>query len=326
MATLAEGGFPNLANWAKRQDPDGSISDIINVMSRKKPEINDMPMIEGNLPTGHLVTQALALPSPSWRQLNTGVAATKTDTQQFVETIGMLEDESKVDVDLAKLNGNAAAYRASDDKLKKESFAQTYSTSIFYESAASNPERVHGLTPRYKGTSGYMASDYVLSAGTEAGTNCHSIWLITWAPRKIYIAYPKGSMAGLVVKDRGEQRVLDADSNAFWAYVTQFQWKFGVVVEDYRYAVRLQWDPDDITDSAKTLYLKMQDMLTTIEDVDENTRFYMDRVSKMKLDAQLASNDANYLTYMNLGGKKLPHFQEVPIRVTDSLVAETAIS
>lgn len=335
MSTLADSGFPNLAEWQKRQKPGGGVAELVNTMSKVLPELDDIPWKEGNLPTGHRITQVTGLPSPSWRKLNSGVAATKDTTEQFDETCGILEDESKVDVDHAKLNGDEAAYRASRDKIKQEAFAQTFATALFYESVSTNPERIHGLTPRYPATTGFTSSGYTL-AGTNAGTNAHSIWLITWDLDKVYGIYPKGSMAGLTVEDIGKQRVLDASSNSFMAYCTRMQWKCGIAVEDYRYLVRAQWDPDDAdyADNEKGVYLLMRRMLNTIYRRGGTTRFYMDRTTKTKLDAQLASNDVNPMSWAHpknedgsmAPGHLVPMFDGVPIRVTDALVAETAIS
>lgn len=204
---------------------------------------------------------------------------------------------------------------------------QQVATAVFYESAITNPTRIHGLTPRYAATTGYTASSYVMKSITS-GVDGQSIWLITWEPRKLYGIYPKGSSAGLKIQDMGEQRVLDSNSAAFRAWCTWFQWKLGIAVEDYRYAVRFQWDPDTAgnADTAKGVYTAMQDMLSTIYEITPNTRFYMNRTSKKKLDTQLASNSANFLEYIEAGGKRIPAFMGVPIRVTDSLVAETIIS
>lgn len=326
MSTITDSGFPNLANIASRLDPNGGAAMVANVLSKKNPILEDIPWIEGNLPTGHRITQAVnALPSATWRRLNEGVAASKAETAQFDESCGMLEDESKIDEAVAELNGGAA-YRASEDLLKQEGFAQQFATALFYESTSSNPERIHGLTARYPATTGFTSSSYVL-AGTNAGVNARSIWLITWKERKVYGVFPKGTKAGLEREDKGKERVLDGSSNPFYAWVTRFKWRCGIAVEDYRYAVRFQWDPDDadMAASEKGLYLKMQDMLNTIFEPD-NAIFYMDRTSKGRLDAQLASNDANYLTMLERGGRRIPHYQGVPIRVTDALVAETAIS
>lgn len=326
MAEIEGTGFPNLANIASRLDPSGNTALVANVLSRKLPMLDDIPWQEGNLATGHRITQTInALPSATWRQINQGVAATKAETAQYDESCGRLEDESKIDVALAELNGGAA-FRKTEDEIKMEALAQQFSTAVFYESVSSNPERIHGLAPRYPATSGYTSSGYVL-AGTNANVNAHSVWLIKWAPRKVYGIYPKGTMAGLQREDKGIERVLDGSSNPFYAHVTRFVWRCGLAIEDYRYAVRFQWDPDDADMAAtdKGLFLKMQDMLATIYEA-EGAVFYMDRTTYMRLLAQLAANSTNFLEYLEKGGRQLAHFMGIPIRVCDSLVAETAIS
>jgi hypothetical protein len=331
MSQTEESGFVNLSQWASRRDPNGGTADVINTLTRLTPELNDIPWVEGNLPTGHkIVSAANALPSAGWRTYNAGADKVSGETESFEETVGMLEAESVVDCDLAKLNGDAAAFRASEDKLITEGIGQQAATSIWYESAFTNPERIHGLTPRYKGTSGYRSSSYVLkgAGGTPGGTDGYSVWLVSWEPRKLYGIYPKGSMAGLNVRDMGEQRVLDSSGKSFLAYSTRFQWKFGIAVEDYRYAVRFQYDDDDseFTADDRGMYLAMQDMLNTIYKVLPSTKFYMSRTAKKLLDKQLASNDNNFLTYVDRGGLRIPTFMGVDIRVVDSLGAETVIS
>lgn len=333
MATLAESGFPNLAEIGKRLKKDGSAADIINIMSKKLNLLDDVPWNECSDNLGHEITQAYSLPTPGYRKLNRGIDASKADTETFLESTGMLEDESKVDVDMAKTRGGPV-WRASEDKLKKEAFAQKFATDLFYQSASTNPEAPHGFAPRFGATTGLTASAYTLKGTTNSGSNCRSIWLVTWADRKAYGIYPKGSMAGLLVEDKGEQRVTDSDSKPFWAHVTKLQWKWGLAVEDYRYIVRFQYDPDDAAFQSGELGipLALGDMLSTIFEVLPSTRFYMDRTTEQLMNKQLAKNDANLLTYMSMGtdGKPLgvlvPSFRGVPIRITDALVAETAIS
>ena len=323
----------------RSQDPLGGIAQIVNVLSKLNPILDDVPWVEGNLPTGHRITQAAnALPSATWRKLNAGVTATKGETAQYDESCGMLEDLSEVDVDLAKLNGDAAAFRASEDKLKMEGISQQFATALWYESVSTNPERIHGLAPRYPATTGYTSSTYTLTGATLGGganscVNCQTVWLVSWEPRKVYGIYPKATTAGLQVEDKGEWLVTDpnASTKQFWAYVTKFQWKCGIAVEDYRYAVRMQWDPDDalFADNDKGLYLLMQYAMQTVFQLLPSSRFYMSRTSKRKLDAQLASNHDKFLDYISpqgMSGLRIPTFMGVPIRVVDSLVAETAIS
>lgn len=332
MSTLSDSGYPTVLNLAKRLGPDGKIeTNIAEVLHAENPFLDDIPFEEANMATGHRITTRSNLgTAPTWRRVNQGITPTKSETEQFDETVGMLEDMSKVDVKLAEMSGNVAAFRKTEDDAKLESFAQEAGRAIFYENAMTNPNKIHGLSPRYAATSGYTASSYVLKPGTNAGSNAQSVWLITWKLGRIFGIYPRFSKMGLERKDLGEILTRDANNSEFRAFATWFRWEMGIAVRDYRYAVRMQWDPDDATnfaDSAKGMYLAMQDMMGTIKSVDEGTtRFYMSRTSLRKLRAQAASNDANWMSQVNVGGKLLNTFLGIPIRVTDTLVSESAIS
>lgn len=331
---ITSGGWPTLADVASRLDPDGTASHIANVLSKENPILDYIPWYEGNLPTGHLITQAAnALPSATWRRINTGAARTRAQTVQYTESCGVLEDWSEIDERLYELNGGDA-YRMSEDTLKQEGIAQQFATAFFYESITSNPERVHGLSARYPATTGYTSSGQVL-AGTNAGSNAHSVWMICFGPNKLYGIYPKGTKAGLEMIDLGKQRVLDTNSNPYIALSTQHVWRCGIAVEDYRFAVRAQWDPDDLdmADDEKGLILLMGKMHSTIYRA-KGAIIVMNRTSVAKLNAQLISNDSGPLRYLAGDGGQLmagidtgiATWNGFRILVNDSLVAETAIS
>ena len=66
-------------------------------------------------------------------------------------------------------------------------------------------------------------------------------------------------MAGLQKIDKGLDRIVDPNDSSkhLYAWITQFKWYVGLAVEDYRYAVRTQWDPSDTTtfsSSSKALF------------------------------------------------------------------------
>lgn len=330
MSTITDPGFPTLLNYVKRLRPDGSVETMLaNTLTKKMPMLNDIPWVEGNLDTGHRISSVTGLPSPTWRQLNKGLTPTKATTYQYDESCGLLEAHAKVDVELADLGGNAAAYRESENKQFLEAFNQEFARALFYESVTTHPERFHGLSTRYGGTSGYTASSYVLVPGTNSGSNAQSIWLINWEPEKVFCIFPKRTVAGLKHEDLGKQLVPDASNNQLYAYVSRFTWKAGLAVKDYRYACRMQWDPDDTTNfgpTAKQMYLSMGDMLTTVYEVGPNAVFYMSRASYKVLNQQLLSNENRPFDFIEKGGERLPAFMNVPIRFTDTLTAETAIS
>ena len=330
MATFTDTGFLTLVDITKTLRPDGSVeTDMAQLMQKKTPFIEDIPWVEANEVSGHLVTSVVGLPEPTWRGYNEGSPTTKGEFEQYVEKIGMLEDFSRVDVKLAERNGQPNDYRLSQDRLKVQGFGQKVEQAFLYESVVTSPKAIHGLTPRYPASSGYTASDYVIALGSLAGSNARSIWLINWDPDSMFGIFPKGSVAGLQQVDRGIREVTSpVNGLPMEAYVTKFNWDCGLTVKDYRRAVRMQWDPDDVshTDGAKTLYLGLQRMLDTVHDLGPNARFYMDRVSMAKINAQLASNVDSSLTWVELNGRLTPHFRGIPIRISEILTGESAIS
>jgi hypothetical protein len=244
-----------------------------------------------------------------------------------------LEDWSEIDERLYELNGGDA-FRMSEDEIKQEGIAQQFANALFYESTSSNPERIHGLAPRYPATTGFVNSAYVL-AGTNAGSDARSIWMVCWGKKKVYGIYPKGTKAGLEMIDLGKQRVLDSNSQPYVALSTQHVWRCGLAIEDYRYAVRAQWDPDDadMADAERGLLLLLARMHTTIYRA-RGAVIYMDRITAAKLNAQLISNDQGPLRYMAGEGGQLmtgvdtgvATWNGFKIRIVDALVAETAIT
>lgn len=328
MATITDVGYLNLADVMARMNPDGSVRPIMEILNKQLEWLPDIPWMQCNLDTGHQLSYRTGLPSPQWRSLNQGVTLTKTTVGTYIETTGMIEDRAEVDVDMP---GNMAANRMSEITGKTEMMSEEFARAVFYESTYTNVDRIHGLTPRYGGSTGYTASSYVLKPGTNSGTNCHSVWLIDWGTDSIHGIFPKNSVGGLKHWDLGEIDCFDADGNKFRGYADRLQWKCGIAVADYRQAVRFQWDPDDSTYFASTtkgMYTNMEDMLSVIRKRRPGARFYADLTSLRLLRAQLANNDANFLTWSN-GQDGLPagdRFLGVPIRQTDVLLAETAIS
>ena len=92
-----------MADWAARLDPSGRIATIVELLSMENGILDDLLMIEGNLPTGHKTTVRTGIPTGTWRLLNYGVDLGKSTTAQIIDTIGNLESESQIDRDLAKL-------------------------------------------------------------------------------------------------------------------------------------------------------------------------------------------------------------------------------
>ena len=66
MATLTSTN-PTLLDLARRQDPDGSIAAIAEVLDETNEMLPEMTWVEGNLTTGHRATIRTGIPLPTWR-------------------------------------------------------------------------------------------------------------------------------------------------------------------------------------------------------------------------------------------------------------------
>lgn len=236
MATLATSNL-TLADWAKRLDPDGNVPEIAELLAQTNEILMDAVFLEGNLPTGHRVVVRTGLPTVYWRALNAGVPTSKSTTATVDETCGMLEAYSEVDVDLAKLNGNTAEFRLSEDAAFLEAMNQTMAQTMFYGNPGVDPKTYLGLAPRYSSLTAANGANILNGGGS--GSNNASIYLVVWGRNTVFCPFPKGSLAGLQHKDLGEDTVKDANGYQFQALRTHYQWKNGLAVKDWRYVVRI---------------------------------------------------------------------------------------
>lgn len=335
MGTISS-SFPTLVDVTKRLDPNGGIAYIAEVLSKYNPILEDMAWVEGNLPTGHRYTARAALPGLTWRRFNQGVDPTTSKTEQYDEPCGMLEGYSKVDVDLAKLNGNEAAFRLSEDQAFIQAMNVEVATGLFYHSVGTAPEKFTGLTPRLNSTTTnditnpMAVSQLVTGDATASGNDQTSIWLIGWSPETVFGIYPKGSVGGLQSEDLGRQLVLDANNKQFLAWVTRWQWKLGLCVRDFRYVSRCcnidtsAWKED--LSAGADLALRMQDMIASIYSL-ENCRpvFYMNRATFNMLNKQLVKRQANWLEWLDAGGRRIPAYMGIPIKYVDAITSTEAV-
>lgn len=329
MATININGYSTLLDIATRLDPKGKIARIAETLNTACPLLQDMPWVEANGPDGHLITTRSALPGLTWRKYNQGVVPTKSRTSQFTETTGMLDGTSKVDVALAKRNGNAEEYRASEDVAFVSAYKRTLETAFFYSSQKTDVAQITGLSPRLDALSGIPYSSQVIPFGAAAGNDSASVWLVGWAPKKVYGIYSAGSTAGLQMKDLGDQMVDDGSGTGaeFLAHRSYFTWNCGFAVEDARYVVRIcNIDDDVLAETGNALILKMSDACEQLQDLDDcNPVFYMNRTVRKFLRKQALDTSKNgTLTLENVGGKRMLMFGEVPIHRTDALLSTEA--
>lgn len=341
--TLLATQVHTLLDVATRQDPNGRAAAIAELLTLSNDVLQDMNWKEGNLTTGERTTVRTGLPSVAFRQLNAGVPKSKSTVAQVDEGAAELVGQSQVDRSLAVLSGDPAAYRMSEAAPFFEAMNQTMATTLFYGNAKASPKEFTGLAARYNSLStSSFTSPQIIDAGGTGNTN-RSIWLVVWGPNTVTGIYPKNTKAGLMHMDTTSNKeaasdgypigsyATDANSNNYLVYRDHFQWNCGLAIKDYRYIIRIaNIDRTTLTKSGST-GADIQDlMMQALENVQSTSMpgtravFYAPRLISSYLRRQMVSQKNAFLSWSEIGGKRVTMFDDVALRRTDALNVDEA--
>lgn len=344
MATLGTTVL-TLADWAKRQDDDGKTATIVDLLSQANEILDDMLWMEGNQTTGHKTTVRTGLPQGTWRQLYQGVQPVKSTTAQIVENCGNLEGYSRIDKDLADLNGNTADFRLSEDSSFFEGLSQQMAGALMYSNSLGSPAQIMGFSPRYNTVTvaNAQTANNVIDMGGTGATNT-SIWLVGWGANTVHGVFPKGKVAGLNHRDLGEQVYYPGDGSQYLTYQSHFKWESGLVVRDWRYVVRLCNIDVTLLNGVNAANLinglvravhRVPTMPRTAAPVQSATRpsgmvgparmaIYCNRTVSTYLDLQAMNKTNVLLQQEQWEGMPVTTFRGIPVRTVDQLLSTEA--
>lgn len=324
MATLGA-TMPNLVDVVKATGPDGKILRCAELLSQLSPVINDMPMREGNLATGHRVQVRTSLPTPTSRRFNQRVLPTKATSEQNDEQMAQLVDYSQVDCSVADLNGNGDEFRMQQAIAHLAGLTNEFERQAWYGNSAVVQEEMDGLLTRLT-----TAGDTVIDAGGSGADNS-SIVLVGWGLNTCYGFYGKGMQGGIKHESKG--KITSEDANGLIeVYRDRWELNAGIAVEDPRFlgAVRAidvsstVADPTGATVNLMTLMLKMVHGIYDVDSPMIKPVIYMNRTIFQMLDIQAQNKTNVYLQAGNEEGRPKLSFRGIPIHVSDALTETEA--
>ena len=306
------------------QSHNNQLMTIANVLSQTNDIFKDAVWIPANGVTTHLYVKTVSLPTGTWRGINEYVDSEIVETRQEEEGLAILESFSYVDKALLdKYSGPARSqFRSSRDKLHVEGMSYTIASAIFYGNPAVNPKTIKGFATRFNDTS---MKNVINNGGS--GSACTSIWTIQWGDGKVYFIYPKGSKtAGIEVRDLGLQLFTNSAGKKLLAYVTDFIFNIGIVVEDDRCIQRI-CNVDTASGTSNGFdYTKLNLALNQMKERGKGAKIYVNKDIFTQID-----NDAAAKTNVNYSatdpyGNQLTTFKGYPLRLVDAILStETAI-
>jgi hypothetical protein len=327
MATLAN-TYLNLIDVHKQADP--AIGEVIEVLKRQNPILDDAVAMECNMGAVHRHAIRTGLPTPAWGRLYQGIPQSKSTVQQVDDTTGFLEARSGIDTRLLKLAKNPGALRLGEAMSHLEAMNQEMASGLFYHDTATTPERFKGLSARFSTLGGGAAGNQIIDAGGTGSDNT-SIWFVTWGDHACHLLYPQGTKAGVSREDKGEQRINDAAGNPFYVKEEVFSWHMGLAVKDWRYVVRIaNVDVSDMLAGSVDLYRHMRNAYWRLQSRRMDAKssriaIYANRDVLAALDGLstgfgTAANTFLHVVPKELEGKEVLTYRGMPIRETDALL------
>ena len=338
MATIGA-SYLNLID-VMRAEGDGATARVAEVLNRLSPVVRNSFTVEANRGTSHIHSIRTGLPAVTWGRLYQGIPQSKSGRASVTDTTGFVEGLSTVDTRLLDLAKDPGALRAAEGEAFLESMRQEVETGVFYHDVTTTPEKFKGLAARYNALGGGGAGNQIVDAGGTGSDNT-SIWIVTWSENATHLIHPQGTKAGIQREDKGEQRVIDADSNAYYVKEELFRWHIGLAVRDWRLNARVaNIDVSDLNAGTVDIYkflrqafyklpqvyaTNMRSMdggINPNASVEGRTVVYMNRTVLQALDASgtNASNGALMLKPMELEGRVVQSYRGIPIEPTDALL------
>ena len=342
--------YVTLLDISHRLDPDGSLSDMAEMLSQANEPIEDMPMVEANGPTSHTVTLRTALPKGAYIQYYQGAPFTKSLGAQVVFGMSRMRAYSRIDKALAELGGDPRAVRAQEDDAHMEGLSQQQCGTLFYGNANTSPAQFSGLSAFYATAALANAQNAVnvFDCGGTGSSNA-SLWVLGMGEQTVHGIYPKGVKAGLLFEDRGDiVPGLDSTGAQFEAFTTLFEWTYGLVVRDWRYAIRLcnidtttagllgPTPPDLFAILSRAVY-RLPAAARSISGVNQigsspmskkapgiRLKMYMGRTLRAALDIQAIRDKNVLLSPTDYAGQPVLNFRNIPRGTCDQLLSTEA--
>jgi hypothetical protein len=212
----------------KSEGGTGNVITTAEILREDNEILEDAVWMPSNNKMSHRTLVRTRMPQGTKRLFNQGVNRSVATRELQEDVIMLYRAESAIDDDIVEVYGNDAT-RADNDRGIVMGMGIGMAEELCYGDNTTDPASMTGFIPRLDAVDNLR----VFSQG-GSGSDLMSAVLVQWGPGKCYISYPEGTTAGLSVRDLGLREVTDAvdSTKKFWAEVTRFDAKMGLVVED----------------------------------------------------------------------------------------------
>ncbi len=224
------------------------IGDVVEVLRKAVPIIDDIPYVEMNHGVKHVVHLRSDLPDVYYRKVNQAIPASKTSTEEREFVAAHFESKAVMDEKAANYGGadRVAVNRWNQAEGHIQSNAHELANLIVYGSPADNHQKVAGIYDILSTLNpAEPTSKQIISAGGTGSDNT-SILFVSWGKKKVYGIFEKGSTAGLKRIDRSKNGLVQIAGKTaaggdgwYWGHEENFEVDHGLCVENYQALARV---------------------------------------------------------------------------------------
>jgi len=328
MATNDAYGVLGFGEVAKRLAPDGSTLAIAEVLEKEWPIFTHFPWREANDVMSNREARRLSNPYPTWRKVNSGVDITASRTIPVIDTIGLCEDYSEIDVEVINAFKDKKLARIIENRAHLVGMKEELESTVLYGSTDTTPEEFNGISTRI---ASLVTADNVLDAG-GTGSDLTSVYVVMPGIDTVFMVYPRNSAMGITHQDLGEitkstSTTGVASAAQFQAYRDHFVMKAGLVVKDDRCLGRIA----NIESTGSSNIFDEDDLITLLHRMPKGLKniYVNDTVA---IQMHIAMKDKNNVTFEpgdgdGLFGREVARCLGNPIYKADGiLITEDAIT
>lgn len=332
--------YPNtkytLLDRSKRTAGGKKVLEIIRVMNELVDDFFlDVPFVNANMGLQHKIVRDTGMAASENRSFYQGVGASKQNVQVVYEKVQLKERRREIDedeVDTLGDDGRAMTLRQEDEAHGRK-LGEDVVNAYFNSTSDDGSEHMDGLFKRMDALNPSGLNNVRSNGHTGGGATTTSLLIIEWNTDKtggahgiIPSGFIQGQNMGVVIRDKGREKILDADdrSKAFYGYVAQHKAWMGLSVGNNRKIARLA-NINPVIDGSNNFNDGGAELLIQLLNdgrFDRNrTRIYVNTTLQSQMDI-LAMNKSNmFWQPMEVFGRKVTSFQgQIPIRALDTTI------
>lgn len=299
--------------------PNGNLLTVAEVLQKETPILKDAVWVEANDVVQHIYSRRTSLPKSELLQFNKGVKGNIGTTEQEVSGLSARGNRPWYDARLVDLAPNKAEYRSQQSRAVVMGIGQEFDSDILYGNKQANAASFDGIESYVDA----LANDMVVSGGEGGGDKNTSAYVVAWdVTNGAFMAYPRGSTAGIKYEDKGKRSKDMGDGSVMEVYEDYVEISGGLCVADKRAIGRYcnidVSDPAANTFDENKLIILLNRMPAMLR---SKAVIYVSRSLKAAIEIRMNSKENAYYTRENVFGEQVTMFQGVPVRL-DEMISE----